>query len=168
MLAGSGGSAGGRRSLGDRRGSGRGWRRRASDAGDGARRRDAGHPGGSHGPRRRQRRGSGHRPRSGGCRRPSQGYRRVGIEHYFHAPQVNGLTGQECSFLHRRAIDEGAVGGTEVADHHFPALDYDLTVGARYRGILQLEVVGRAAPQRVGSRLELDLLGGRRTGLDDE
>jgi hypothetical protein len=65
-------------------------------------------------------------------------------------------------------VDKGAVGRAKIPDQDCGTVDDDLTVGTGNRGVCDDKIVGKAAPQEVVARLEINCPGSWRTWTDYE
>jgi len=81
---------------------------------------------------------------------------------------MNSLPRLQDNFCDGRAIDESAIGRTQILEHGSPAIEDDLAMRTGDRRIIYLEIVGETTTQQVGTRLELDLPGAARIRIDDQ
>ena len=88
------------------------------------------------------------RRRRRGCIRPEQ---------HFHSAKVNGLASMKPRFGDSRSINEGSIRRSKILNNHMTAIDHNLAMRSGNRGIGNLEIVGKAPPDRVGARLQLDI-----------
>ena len=78
------------------------------------------------------------------------------------------MTGEKTRFLNPGGVYESAVGRTHVSNRHSVAVDNKLAVSSGNAGIFEPEIIADAAPEKVNSRLELDLPGLRCPWLNDK
>ena len=93
---------------------------------------------------------------------------RVRVEHHLHAPQMDGLALLKRRLGHGRAIDECAVGGTEILESGTALINGDLAMRSRNGSVGNLEIVGEAASNRIDAGVKLNLPSGRGTWIDDQ
>lgn len=96
------------------------------------------------------------------------GRRRIVFKQRFDATQLQAVARLKHRLLHGRMLQKSPVGRTEVFQEDRTVIHNDLTVRGGDGRVLEDELIGRATPECVHPRLELDFPLLRRSGVDDE
>jgi hypothetical protein len=100
--------------------------------------------------------------------RGAGGRRRSGVKNHFHAAQMKRLAVFEIRILNPGAVDERAVGGTQVLDRRRTVINDNLTMRAGNRRIANYKIVGITATETIRAWLELNFPSIRLVWIDDQ